>query len=247
MVTNQQHLGEQSHQHDDSDDAVVGRDASDKRPPTDGREETTRSDERSNRVKRAAEIPNDTDQLVEGRWFSEEDTQPQISKDAMFQVLRTRRRRALLEFLRDVGGRSTIGKMAEYLAAEELGKPVRRLSSDERKRVYINLYQCHLPKMDSAGVIDFDKNRGTIRLREEALPLFRFLRLEADDSSTGSELSVSTYILAANLLMGAVVVGAVAGAPVLDGLPALWLLLSVNGVALVATAWSYLGRRDESR
>jgi len=44
----------------------------------------------------------------------------------------------------------------------QLDSAPEKLTSRERKRVYVGLYQCHLPKMDGVGVIEFDKNRGTI-------------------------------------------------------------------------------------
>ena len=37
-----------------------------------------------------------------------------------------------------------------------------RLSSAERKTVYTALQQRHLPKMDDAGLVDFDKRAGTV-------------------------------------------------------------------------------------
>jgi hypothetical protein len=62
-------------------------------------------------------------------------------------------------------GVTTLNVMAEHIAALENDIDVSQLSSSQRKRVYIGLYQCHLPKMDEYGVIDFQKNRGIITLK----------------------------------------------------------------------------------
>ncbi|MFB6358651.1 MAG: hypothetical protein ABEJ96_06540, partial [Thiohalorhabdaceae bacterium] len=55
--------------------------------------------------------------------------------------------------------RAELGDLAEHIASIENDKPEVALSSTERKRVYVALYQCHLPKMDDIGVIDFDEDR----------------------------------------------------------------------------------------
>jgi len=47
--------------------------------------------------------------------------------------------------------------VAEHVAAKEHETTVKQLLSDERQRVYIPLYQSHLPKLDEAGIIDYDK------------------------------------------------------------------------------------------
>jgi hypothetical protein len=90
----------------------------------------------------------------------------ELSLSTTFELLKNRRRRETISYLLEHDGTSTLSDLAEHIAALENGIEVVELSSDQRKRVYIGLYQCHLPKLDKAGVIDFDKNRGTVVLRE---------------------------------------------------------------------------------
>ena len=110
------------------------------------------------------------------------------SKDVVFDILKNERRRQVLHYLRE-HPRTTISDLAEHVAARENDKPIRDLTSSERKRVYVGLYQCHLPKMDDAGVIDYDRSRGTIMLRSASSPYFVYLDVDpteaADDSRTG--------------------------------------------------------------
>lgn len=68
----------------------------------------------------------------------------------------------VLRYIETVDGELTIGELAEQIAAWENDKPIAQISSTERKRVYVALYQCHLPKMDDVGVVSFDKSRGRI-------------------------------------------------------------------------------------
>jgi hypothetical protein len=90
----------------------------------------------------------------------------ELSLSTTFELLKNSRRRETISYLLEHEGESTLSDLAEHIAALENGIEVVQLSSDQRKRVYIGLYQCHLPKLDKAGVIDFDKNRGTVLLKE---------------------------------------------------------------------------------
>lgn len=108
-------------------------------------------------------------------------TDDELSLDVTFELLQNPRRRKALGYLAD-NPTTTLSTLAEHLAAQENGKSVQMLSSAERKRVYISLYQCHLPKLDDAGVIDFDSNRGTVERNPSADHVARYL-----DQVAGSE------------------------------------------------------------
>jgi hypothetical protein len=95
--------------------------------------------------------------------------------DQVFDVLRNERRRRALRFLVENGGRAEMSELAEALASWETGKSVEELSASERKRVYVALYQCHLPRMDDVEVIEFNKPRGVIELGRNAAALNRYL------------------------------------------------------------------------
>ena len=107
----------------------------------------------------------------------------QLSKDTLFAILENQRRRDVLRYLRRNGDTATLSDLAEHVAAIENDVDVAALSSDERKRVYIALYQCHLPKMATAGVVDFDKNRGTVELLDAAEQFDAYLD---DDIDSGA-------------------------------------------------------------
>ena len=103
-----------------------------------------------------------------------------LSLDLVFEVLKNERRRRVLQYLRDSSGTVSLSDVAEHIAAIENDKPEKALSSQERKRVYVGLYQCHLPKMDDTNVVDFDGNRGTIDLGDNAEQLYPFLEAEEE-------------------------------------------------------------------
>jgi len=86
-----------------------------------------------------------------------------LSKDNLFHVLQNERRRRVLEYMIDRGhGRYEMRDIAEQVAAWEHDTTVRQLTSDERQRVYIALYQSHLPKLDDLGLIDYNQKRGIV-------------------------------------------------------------------------------------
>ena len=181
----------------------------------------------------------------------------ELNDDVIFGLLKNQRRRDTLRFLRDHGESSTLSELAEHIAAKENDIEVRQLSSDQRKRVYIGLYQCHLPKMDSAGVIDFDKNRGDVEMREPAEQLLPYLQDDATDESSADTAAAAddpaTYDAprrdrgVVDLVCGAVglvVAGALAGVPGLRRLPSSWLAGVAAGGWLASRLRSSESRRE---
>lgn len=86
----------------------------------------------------------------------------ELDRDDMFHILQCRRRRCVLAYLIAHDGRAEMSDIAEEIAAEEHDKTVRALRSQERQRVYIALYQSHLPKLDKLGIIDYEQDRGWV-------------------------------------------------------------------------------------
>ena len=93
--------------------------------------------------------------------------QPALEPDDIYHILQTSRRRHVLRYLRSADEPVTLRQLAERIAAWEHETTVENLNSDQRQRVYISLYQTHLPKLDTRGVVDYDKDRGTV----ESTPL----------------------------------------------------------------------------
>ncbi|GAB7095417.1 hypothetical protein JCM30237_25700 [Halolamina litorea] len=116
---------------------------------------------------------------------AEESTEPSL--DIIFEMLRNRRRQLVLEFLRDREETVTIGELAEHIAAIENDTTVRQLNAQQRKRVYIGLYQCHLPKMDDVDVIDFNQSRGRIEPGEHIEPLYEYLDVANGENEEEAE------------------------------------------------------------
>ncbi|ELY80550.1 hypothetical protein [Natrinema pallidum] len=149
---------------------------------------------------------------------AEADEDERLSKDVIFELLKNRRRREVLAYLLEADETVTLGELAEQIAAWENDTEVNALSSDQRKRVYVALYQTHLPKMDDAGIVEYDQDRGLISLADNADLLMMYL----DTDSHRQDRWDRWY--AALSVVGAALLGAAAlGAPLLSTLPMLGL------------------------
>jgi hypothetical protein len=132
----------------------------------------------------------------------------EVSEDELFDVLANRRRRFAVHLLkREEKAETRIGDMAEQIAAWENGVDTTEITGSERKRVYTALQQSHLPKMDDAGVVEFNKDRGIVK----PTPALQNVELYMDVVE-GKEIPWSTYYLGlsgvAAALTGAVWLGA---------------------------------------
>lgn len=114
------------------------------------------------------DVPTDTETPIVS-------DQPQLSLDTVFDALRNARRRRTLQYLDVSDGSIELGELAERIAADENDKSTGEITYAERKRVYVALYQCHLPKLDDMDIVSYDESRGIVERRESAAQLRPYL------------------------------------------------------------------------
>lgn len=154
-----------------------------------------------------------------------------LSKDVIFELLKNRRRREVLTYLLEADETVTLGELAEQIAAWENDTEVNALNSDQRKRVYVALYQTHLPKMDDAGIIEYDQDRGLITLADNADLLMMYLDTDSHRQDRWDRWYAATSVL------GALVVGAaVIGLPPLTSVPTIAISAAVVAAFLVISS-----------
>jgi len=139
-----------------------------------------------------------------------------ISIDETFEILKNNRRRTVLSYLRENDGDATLKELADYVTAKENNVSVSSITSSQRKRVYVGLYQFHLPKMRDMSIIDYDKNRGTVTLTNKGLLICK----AHDSSDVNTESWTYLYLL-------------IAGIGLLGGIFSWLLSLPTLGVALL--------------
>ena len=115
-----------------------------------------------------------------------------LSTNDIHSLLKNQRRRYVLTYLRDSDEPVRLRDVAEQIAAWENDKELKAITSSERKRAYVGLYQCHLPKMDDADVVSFDQNRGDIEIGPNAEQLMPYLA-DDDADEEGEKATVHSW------------------------------------------------------
>lgn len=154
-----------------------------------------------------------------------------LSQDQVFEVLKSPRRRYALYYLKQAGGRAELSEITDQVAAWENEIPPAQLASEQRKRVYISLYQTHMPKLDDAGIVEYDQSRGVVELAENARELDVYLGEEV--KSVPWEwvylgLSIGSALLVAGVWLG------VYPATMLSGLTTAVIVIVAFGVTALA-------------
>lgn len=157
-----------------------------------------------------------------------------LSRDELFDLLSNRRRRYALYHLQYGPDETTIGALAEQIAAWEHDTTTEAVTSRQRKLAYNSLQQRHLPRLADHGAVAYDARAGTVRLtrRGEAIDLY----LDSSPSSTPATPRRAGYLLlaaAGSLLSLALFVGV---SPFAAVEPATWLLLLSVALAVVTAA-----------
>lgn len=91
-----------------------------------------------------------------------------LNQDTVFSILSNSRRRYVLYYLKQRSEPIQLTKLAEHVAAWENETDVDSLEPEERKRMYVSLYQTHIPKLAETGMVNYDKDAGTVEIAEEA-------------------------------------------------------------------------------
>lgn len=170
---------------------------------------------------------------------STDTAEPDLTKDEIFHILQNDRRRGVLRFMQDTDDPVRMRDVAEQVAAWEHDTTVQRLSSKERQRVYIPLYQSHLPKLDQAGVIDYQQSRGIVERKPLADVFDPYLAVESDPASgpvTAKSLRRDDHFLAAAAIGGVLLLGSVLEVPILGTLSGVTVAIVLLVLLMMVTA-----------
>lgn len=160
---------------------------------------------------------------------SEQDT---LTRDNVFDLLSNPRRRYILYYLRTHDGPIKLTDLADEVAAWEYDTDVEELSKQERKRVYVSLYQTHVPKLAEIGLVDYDASVGLIRPTRRVRAVDAYLPSDEDEEPHWEFVYLGLVVVGAVLfavgLVGAGGLGAVSTVPV--GLVILVLFAMTAGI-----------------
>lgn len=111
-----------------------------------------------------------------------ESRDPAIARETIFSVLRNKRRRFALHYLKQRDGAVPLDELVTQVAAWENDVAPANLEREQRQRVHVSLLQSHLPAMHGADVVRFDPDGRTVRLSAAAEDIDIYLEfVPADD------------------------------------------------------------------
>ncbi|MFB6183725.1 MAG: hypothetical protein ABEI96_04145 [Haloarculaceae archaeon] len=95
------------------------------------------------------------------------DVEATLKRDELFNVLRNRRRRFAIHYLKYESTAMSVGQLATQVAAWENGISREEVTAKQRRRVYNALQQSHVPKLEEAGIVTAE--RGEVSLTDDAV------------------------------------------------------------------------------
>lgn len=99
----------------------------------------------------------------------------ELTQDVIFDILSNSRRRFILSRLQERDEPIELMDLANQLAAWENDTTVEELTDKQSKRVYVSVYQTHVPKLESTGLITHDADTGLIELSNNARQIGRYM------------------------------------------------------------------------
>lgn len=153
-----------------------------------------------------------------------------LSKDDFFRILSNFRRRYVIYYLKEVDREVSLRELATQIAARENEVSPESITDEERQRVYISLYQTHLPKLEEHDIVDYDEDRRMVRLTPAAQSADLF-RIHETPAGRPWHMYYGAVAAAGLLLLIVVALGVL---PFLSWTAA--ALLTTLGVVAVATA-----------
>jgi hypothetical protein len=167
--------------------------------------------------------------------------QDELTQDLVFDILSSPRRRYVLYYLRETGETVALNDLAEHVAAWENETEVDQLSDQERKRVYVSLYQTHIPKLDSVGIIDYDQQSGMVELTD------RVHRIEDYLTETSRPIPWQQFYLALAVVSAVMLALVWFEVSIFGEIPAVVVgIVITTGLAIAASA-HYLYWRSQRR
>nr|WP_225316448.1 transcriptional regulator [Haloferax sp. CBA1149] len=120
------------------------------------------------------------------------------------------------------------------VAARENETPVEDVTDEERQRVYISLYQTHLPKLESAGLVRYDEEERSVSLVSDVATR-GFFWMQSEDGRSWSK-----YYGALGILGWVLILGLWAGLPVFSLLSWAAVAIFVSTALVVLVLAQYL-------
>ncbi|WP_226012183.1 DUF7344 domain-containing protein [Halomicrobium salinisoli] len=94
-------------------------------------------------------------------------SQSSISYDSVVDVCRDRHRRIVLAVLAGEQRRLTVNDLTKAIAKHNHHVAVTEMATEDLSGLQLSLHHLHLPKMEAAGLVDYDQERGLVEPTEQ--------------------------------------------------------------------------------
>lgn len=91
-----------------------------------------------------------------------------IDNDEAYDVLGARRRRFVIVCLHEHETSLGLADIADELASWEHDAKLTDIPAEEVKRTYLDLYHRHIPKLEDAGIVEYQQDTDMVALAELA-------------------------------------------------------------------------------
>lgn len=88
-----------------------------------------------------------------------------LADDALYRALASTARRRLLAVLRSEGGGTSVDELATLLCAWDATSAGTMGTPRDRDRLLVALTHVHLPQLDTIGLVEYDRDSGTVAPR----------------------------------------------------------------------------------
>lgn len=99
----------------------------------------------------------------------------EFSIDAVLSLFAERRRRLAVSCLEQHEEALSLADLAEDIAIEETDASRSDIDRQDVSHVYLNLYHNHVPRLEDHGIVEYEQERGLIRLSEGTDPVLEIL------------------------------------------------------------------------
>jgi len=162
-----------------------------------------------------------------------EQNNTELTRDRIFDILSSPRRRYVLYFLRTEPNPIQLTDLAEHVAAWENDTTVEELSTQQRKRVYVSLYQTHLPKLAETGLVNYDEESGDVAIAARASEIDPLL------GEQGSQPAWYIYYFGLAVLSTLLIVASVAGLGISLGVLAVGIVGGFAALTVVHVVYEW--------
>lgn len=99
-----------------------------------------------------------------------------LADDTLFELLASPRRRLLLSALSEHSGSRRLKALSRDIVAHEDGEEPDDIDEDDVMRVYVALYQTHIPELNAHGLVEYDDDERVVHMSDRGAHAVAFLR-----------------------------------------------------------------------